>query len=61
MPTTRKVTSATTLSSAAQNSSSPNSVTEIRFMPTTRISASSAHIHCGTAPMAAMYFLKKFI
>ncbi len=50
MPTTRKVTSATTLISAAQNSISPNHLTEIMLMVSTITSAMSAISHCGIAP-----------
>ena len=35
---------------AAQNSSSPNRVTEMRFMLTTTANAISAISHCGTLP-----------
>ena len=37
---------------AAQNSSSPNRVTEIMFMLTTAANASRAISHCGTLPNA---------
>ena len=49
MPTTRKVTSAMTLMSAAQNSISPNTLTEIMFTASTITSAMSAIVHCGMA------------
>ncbi|ERG69329.1 hypothetical protein HMPREF9336_04220 [Segniliparus rugosus ATCC BAA-974] len=47
-PMTRKVTSATTLMSAAQNSISPNHFTEIMFTESTITSAKSAHAQPGT-------------
>ena len=52
MPTTRNVTSATTLISAAQNSISPNHLTEIMLMLSTITSAISAMVHCGIASKA---------
>ena len=48
MPATRKLSSATTLIIAAQNSNSPNSATETMFMANTSASAISAISHCGT-------------
>ena len=50
VPATRNVISASTLMAAAQNSSSPNRVTEMRFMLTTAANASRAISHCGTLP-----------
>lgn len=47
MPTMRKVTSATTLIIAAQNSISPNQRTETRLMDMTMTRAISAMTHCG--------------
>ena len=58
VPSTRKPSSATTLMSAAQNSSSPKSLTEIRFIESTTASATSAITHCGTTsnvPQKCMY------
>lgn len=52
VPTTRKASSATTLTRAAQNSNSPNSATETMFMPNTRASAISAISHCGISSNA---------
>ena len=61
MPTIRKDTSATTLISANQNSSSPNTLTLMRLRPRTRIRAARAQAHCGTSAIGAQYFLKKFM
>lgn len=47
MPTTRNVTSASTLTNEAQNSSSPNALTEIRFIDNTTTSAINARVHWG--------------
>ncbi len=47
MPTTKKAMRAKTLIRAAQNSSSPNHSTEIRFIDSTTIRASSANTHWG--------------
>ena len=52
MPTIKKVTSATTLISAAQNSISPNHFTEIMLMSSTITSAISAISHWGIAAKA---------
>ena len=52
MPATRNAISANTLISAAQNSSSPNHSTEIRFIAKTTANAISAEAHCGTAAKA---------
>ena len=49
IPTTRNVTSATTLIGAAQNSISPNNFTEIMLTVSTITSAINAIVHCGTA------------
>lgn len=47
MPTIKKVTSAMTLIMAAQNSISPNHLTDTRFRLITRTSATKAMAHCG--------------
>ena len=52
IPTTRNVTNATTLISAAQNSISPNNFTEIMLTVSTITSAINAIVHCGTASNA---------
>lgn len=49
IPTTRNVTSATTLINAAQNSISPNNFTEIMLAVSTITIAINAIVHCGTA------------
>ena len=55
VPTTRNVTSASTLISEAQNSISPKTLTEIRFIDTTTTSAIRARTHCGMAWKACQY------
>lgn len=49
MPTTKNVTSATTLIRAAQNSISPKTLTEIMLTVSTITKAISAMVHCGIA------------
>ena len=57
LPTTRKATSAVTLISENQNSSSPKNFTASKFMPPTKASAMAANTHCGTAPKVPQYFM----
>ncbi|SLR24998.1 Uncharacterised protein [Klebsiella pneumoniae] len=52
VPTTRKATIASTLTSANQNSISANHFTPIIFMVPTIASAPRAKTHCGTSPNA---------
>ena len=52
VPATRNAISAITLISAAQNSISPNHLTEIMLTDSTITSAISATAHCGTTSNA---------
>src|SRR6185312_3978525 len=61
VPTSRKATSASTLISAHQNSSSPKTLTDTRFSDSTTASATSAHTHCGTELMNGEYLPKNFM
>ncbi|MDT4883190.1 hypothetical protein FQZ97_1192110 [compost metagenome] len=54
VPTTRKMTRATTLIKVNQNSISPKTLTETRFRARTTRRAVRAQAHCGTSAIQGM-------